>query len=176
MTPQNGSGLKFTTTCKIPIVDSSNPAVIPRPCGFKVVDHPLNVQIIGQPDMRIQRFLGALMTHLQKAHPEALATLNAQSQFFFGFLTLGMFETPDPALLETKQRFAAFLRQLVSPPPVADVEIMKAAAAIEGELAKADDIEQADVIAAALKHLRNYYEGKLPGTPATPAENLVIAP
>jgi hypothetical protein len=171
MPEQNGSNLKYTTKCRLPKGDGT-------PCGFPIVDHPLNVQIIGQPDARIQNFLGTLMGHLQKKHPEAWQQINGSTMFFMGYLALLSFETPDPALQTTKTNFERMLRQLVQPPPVTDEEIDKALKSItwsfdEGDVAS---LFWKEDIRKMLRHMRDYYEGTLPVEALQQAVNLIQAP
>jgi hypothetical protein len=165
MNEQNGSGLKFTTTCKLPI-DAKG-----TPCGFPITDHPLNVAIIGQPDARIQNFIGALMKHVSKKHPEAFQLAQLNGQFFFGYLIMSAFDSPDPALEESRKKFEATMRRMITPHPVNDDEI-EAATAVMG--LTMDDPHRRPFI-SALQHLRDYYEGKTPQLPAdSPAKTLIL--
>lgn len=151
MNDQNGSGLKYTTKCKIPI-DAKG-----TPCGFPIIDHPLNVAIVGQPDARIQNFIGALMKHVQKKHPEVFQLAQATGQHFFGYLVMSAFDSPDPALQQSRQLFENAMRRMITPRPVADADIEEAAARIGLTM---DDPTRAKVI-YAMQHLRDYYEGKI---------------
>ena len=72
MGTNGASALKYTTTCRL--------------CGHQIIDHPLNVQIVGQPDARAQNLLAALMKHLEKKHKDAWMQIQGLWQFFLGFL------------------------------------------------------------------------------------------
>lgn len=98
----NGT-LKHVTTCMLPRPDGS-------PCGQQFIDSPLNVQIIGQPDQRAQKFVQSLAQHVGKKHPQQWAQISGTVMSLTGFLILMSFDTEDPALLESKGQVAAFLR------------------------------------------------------------------
>lgn len=159
----NPSKLTYTTRCKMLNKDG-------QPCGFPIVDHPLNVEIVGQPDAKVQKFIGALMSHLQKRHPEAFQVGTLQAQLFFGYLALSAFDSPDPKLNAMKQNFENTLRRMVTPAPVTDDEIEGACAALQMSM----DDPHREPFKNALKHLRDYYEGRTPKAPAsTPAAPVV---
>lgn len=154
--------LKYTATCRLTKSDGT-------PCGFSVVDNPLNVAIIGQPDARIQNYIGALVKHLNKKHPEAFAMLTAQSQFFFAFLALNMYETPDPALLESKAKFVLSLRTMIAPPAISDENIEQAVTEMK---VPPEDSLRNDIV-FALRHMRDYYQGPSPKPAETPDSPLI---
>src|ERR1017187_854214 len=157
MGTNGASALKYTTTCRL--------------CGHQILDHPLNVQIVGQPDARAQNLLSALMKHLEKKHKDAWVQIQGLWQFFLGFLCLGQFETMDPAIVQTIQGFGAVLRNMVRPASIADADIEAATAALGFTL---EDPNREPVI-AAMKNARAYYEGTLQ-TPAEPETKPPIAP
>lgn len=166
MNEQNGSGLKYTTKCKLP-VDMNG-----TPCGFPIIDHPLNVTIVGQPDARIQNFIGALMKHVQKKHPEAFQLAQLNGQFFFGYLIMSAFDSPDPALQQTRSKFEATIRRMITPHPVTNEEIEAATAAMRLSM---DDPQRPTVI-SALQHLRDYYEGNTSNSPQVEPSKTLIHP
>jgi hypothetical protein len=152
------SQLKYTTTCRIKLNG--------LPCGHQIIDHPLNVQIVGQPDARVQDFIGALIKHVEKRHPEAWMQIQSMWQFFLGFLILGQFETQDPAIVSTIHEFGAQLRKMTRFAPIQDAAIESAAAALGFTM---EDPKREPVI-AAMKNVRAYYEGTLqkPAQPEAP--------
>jgi hypothetical protein len=154
----NGSALKYSTTCRIP------------GCGHAVLDHPLNVQIIGQPDARIQNFIAALMKHLAKKHPQELAQIQGISQFFMGWLAIGQYETQDPALLQTIQGFGAQLRKMAALKPIADAELEGATAALGFTM----EDPKRELVLAALRNVRAYYEGTLQRPAETEAQKPLV--
>lgn len=145
----NGTTLKYITKCRL--------------CGFQILDHPLNVTIIGTPDARVQTFVAALMKHLEKKHPAEWLQIQGLWQFFLGFLCVGQFETEDPSLVQTILTFGAQLRKIVALPTIPDAEIEGAAAQLGFTM---DDPKRESVI-AAMKNVRAYYQGTLQ-KPATP--------
>jgi hypothetical protein len=157
MGTNGASALKYTTTCRL--------------CGHQILDHPLNVQIVGQPDARAQNLLSALMKHLEKKHKDAWVQIQGLWQFFLGFLCLGQFETADPAIVQTIQGFGAVLRNMVRPASIADDDIVGAVAQLGFTL---EDPKREPVI-AAMKNVRAYYEGTLQ-RPAEPEPKPLIAP
>lgn len=147
----NGSALKYTTKCRI------KDAISGQPCGHQIVDHALNVAIVGKPDARLQNFIGALMKHVEKKHPGAWMQLQGMWHHFLGFLILGQFETEDPAIIQSVQGFGAVLRDIVKLPPIPDADIEGATAALGFTM---EDPNRQNVI-QALKNVRAYYEGTL---------------
>ena len=156
----NGT-LKHTTTCRLPKSEEDQ-----TPCGFTITDHPLNVQIIGQADRRLENFVQALMKHLAKKHPETFKSITGMGEYFFGWLALQQFQTPDPAIRQSLTNFAMQLRNMVRLVPVQDSEIESAAANIGFTM---EDIKRGPVI-QAMKNIRNYYEGTLQRPAETPPE------
>lgn len=152
MGTNGNSALKYTTTCRL--------------CGHQIIDHPLNLPIVGQPDARIQRFIAELMKHLEKKHQDAWLQIQGVWQFFLGFLSIGQFETKDPAIVQAVQGFGAFLRNMVRLPSIPDADI-------EGALAQLgftmEDEKRAHVL-QALKNVRAYYEGTLQRPAQTEAQ------
>jgi hypothetical protein len=161
----NGSPLKHPTTCRLKKPDGS-------PCGHTILDHPLNVQIIGQVDQRLMTFMGALMRHLEKKHPEAWNQAHALSQHFMGWLVLQQYETEDPAILQSLMAFAITLRGMVRVIPISDAEIEGAVAALGFTM---DDPQREPVLGLA-KNVRAYYEGTLQKPPSPEAEKPLITP
>ena len=162
----NGNGvLKHITKCRLKRPDG-------EPCGHQVLDHPLNVQIVGQPDARMHTFMGALMRHVEKRHPDAWSQIQGIWHFFLGFLVMGQYETADPAIIETIQQFGAQLRRIVQLAPVTDAEF-------EGVLAHVgftqEDPKRAEML-TALKNLQAYHQGNLQKPPAPQAEKPLIVP
>lgn len=150
MGTNGASALKYTTTCRLPKADGSR-------CGHQIIDHPLNVQIIGKPDQHIQNFIGALMRHVEKKHPEAWVQIQGTWQFFLGFLIMGQFETADPAIVQAIQMFGVKLRSIVPMPPISDAMIDEAFANIGFTM---EDAAREKVIGVA-RNIRAYYEGTL---------------
>ena len=158
MGTNGASPLKYVTTC--------------RHCAHQIVDHPLNVQIVGRPDQHIQSFLAALMKLVQKKHPDAWMQVQGMWQFFLGFLVLGQFETEDPAIVQTVQAFGAQLRNMVRFAPIPDADIVGAVAQLGFTI---EDPKREPVI-AAMKNVRAYYEGTLQKPPKPEAEKPLIIP
>jgi len=165
MSESNGSALTYITKCRMKKGDGT-------PCDFELKDHALNVQIIGQPDARIQRFLGELMKHSQKKHAESFALASMLMQFFFGYLVMGQFESPDPALRSTMKRFEDQLRRYVTPHAVTDDEIEGAL----GQMQLTMDDPHREPFKKALQHLRDYYEGKIPQETLDSVKSLLVTP
>lgn len=162
----SGNGtLTHATKCRLMKADGT-------PCGFTVTDHPMNVEIIGQPDARAQRFIEALMKHTAKKHPEAFQLAQMHGQFFFAYLTLGLFECPDPALMNTRAKFEQQLRRYVTPHAVTDDEIESALGALKFTM----EDPKRDAVKFALRHLRNYYEGTPSNPPSKSSDSLLITP
>ena len=159
------SPLTYITKCRMKKADGTD-------CNFEIKDHPLNVAIVGQPDARIQNFIGQLMKHAQKKHPEAFQLASMLMQFYFGWLILGQYETPDPGLQETTRKFTDQLRRHVTPHAVTDDEIVSAIAAMQLTM---EDPHREPFI-KALKHLRDYYEGKIPQQTIESAKSLIQTP
>ena len=149
--------MKYTTTCRL--------------CGHQILDHPLNVQIVGQPDSHAQSFLAALMRHLEKKHKSEWGQIHGIWNFFLGFLCLGQFETADPTIVKTIEGFGFMLRNMVRPAPIQDDAIVGAVARLGFTL---EDPKREPVI-AAMKNVRAYYEGTLQ-TPAEPEAKPPITP
>lgn len=147
----NGTALKYTTKCRI------KDAISGQPCGHQIVDHALNVAIVGKPDERMQTFIMALLKHIQKRHPDAAQQLMGLSNHFLGFLIMGQFETGDPSIVQSVQGFGAVLRGMVQLPPIPDADIEGATAALGFTM---DDPKRANVL-QAMKNIRAYYEGTL---------------
>jgi len=158
MGTNGASALKYTTTCRL--------------CGHQIIDHPLNVQIVGQPDARAQNLLAALMKHLEKKHKDAWMQIQGLWRFFLGFLCLGQFETADPAIVQTVQGFGAVLRNMVRPAPIQDDDIVGAVAHLGFTL---EDPKREQVI-AAMKNVRAYYEGTLQKPAPPEPEKPLITP
>jgi hypothetical protein len=157
MGTNGASPLKYTTTC--------------RHCGHQILDHPLNVQIVGKPDAHIQSFLAALMKHIEKKHPDAWMQVQGLWQFFLGFLVLGQFETADPAIVQTIQAFGAQLRNMVRFAPIPDADIVGAVAQLGFTM---EDPKREPVI-QALKNVRGYYEGTLQKPTEPEAEKPLVS-
>jgi hypothetical protein len=165
MSESNGSALTYITKCRMKKGDGT-------PCGFSLTDTPLNVQIVGQPDARIQRFLGELIKHSSKKHPEAFQLAQMIMQFFFGYLVMGQFESPDPALRDTMKHFEDQLRRKLTPHAVTDDEIE---GALGGMQLTMEDPHRAP-FKKALQHLRDYYEGKIPQETLDSVKSLIQTP
>jgi hypothetical protein len=165
MTESNGSSLTYQTKCRMKKADGT-------PCNFTLVDHALNVAIVGQPDARIQKFIGELMKHSAKKHPEGFQLAQMLQMFFFGWLIMGQFESPDPALQQTMKKFENDLRRKVTPEPVTDNEIESALAAMELTM----DDPHREPFKHALEHLRDYYEGKIPQQTLDSVKPLIVTP
>ena len=153
--------MKYLTKCLCTKEDGT-------PCQFVVKDDPLNVAIVGQPDARIQRFIGTLMQHIANKHKPQMVNANQLMQFFFGHTIVCMFQSQDPALLETRKNFEAVLRRLMTPQPITDEQIDIAL------LAAGQTDNQA--FRLAMRHLRDWYEGNLTPQPANAPESLLITP
>ena len=156
----NLSQLTYTTRCKLFSAKkgSNGSAPVPSPCGFNVTDSPMNVEIIGQPDARAQRFIGVLMKHLNEKHPEAAQVLNSTVAHFAGWLAITAFDTPDPRFADAKQKVEYGLRRMVCGPEVSDSDIET----VLGRLEFSQDDPHLKGVQFELQNLRDYYEGKLP--------------
>jgi|SRR5208282_2603862 len=161
----NGTNLTYITKCRMKKQDGT-------PCGFQLTDAPLNVAIVGQPDARVQRFMEELMKHSAKKHPEAFQLAQMLMQFFFGFLIMDQFESPDPALKQTMARFIEQLRRRVTPHTVTDAEIEGALAAMQLTM----EDPHREPFRKALTHLRDYYEGKIPPQAIEDAQSRLVKP
>ena len=148
--------LSYPTKCRLLDKDG-------KPCKFTLVDSPLSVEIIGQPDARVQRYISELMKHAAKKHPEASQLAMLHGQFFMAYLTLGNYEASDPAILQTRKKFEDQLRRYATPHAVTDDEIESALGAMQFTL----EDPQREKVKFALQHLRDYYEGK-PQIPENP--------
>lgn len=157
--------LKYPTKCRMMKGDGT-------PCNFTIIDAPLNVQIIGQPDARIQRFIQGLMEHAAKKHKEAFALAQMRGQFVFAYLIAGLFESRDPAIASTRKQIEDQLRRDIIPHAVTDDEIEGALGAIGLTM---EDPNRSK-IRGALQHLRDYYEGKIPQQSIENEKSLVTAP
>ena len=163
---ENGnSALKYLTKCHMKKEDGT-------PCAFNITDSPLNVDIVGQPDAKVQRFIAELMKHSQKKHPESFQLAQMLMSFFFAWLIMGQFETQDPALLATLDKFRGQLRRHVTPYAVTDADIEGALGAMQ--LTMGDP--HREPFQKALRHLRDYYEGKVPQQTIDSVKSLIVAP
>jgi hypothetical protein len=160
----NPAKLTYTTKCKL----QKNGG----PCGFPIIDHPMNVEIVGQPDARVQRFIGVLMSHLQKSHKEAWITMQATSQQFFGWLALTAFDSPDPNIQGAQKFVANSLRRMLCGPMVTDGEIESFVGALPLTM---EDPNRQHVL-NAIRHMRDYYEGNLSQQPAEQKTSSLITP
>ena len=157
--------LTYQTKCRMPKEDGT-------PCTFTLTDSPLNVAIVGQPDARVQRFIEELMKHVAKKHKQAFALAQMRGQFFFGYLVMGIFESPDPAIVEMRKKFEDQLLRDIRPHAVTDDEIEGALGAIGLTMENLDR----EKIKRALQHLRDYYEGKIPQQTIEDAKTLIVSP
>ncbi len=148
------SALKYPTKCRLITAEG-------LPCGKTIIDHALNVEIIGQAGMREKIFFDALRQHVERKHPEAWKQIELTQQLFAGFLLIGQFATEDPGLKKTIMQFGATLRKMVSFPPIPDADIKAAC-----ELLRQDPTPE-----KFLNFARNiqayYFEGIAP-TPGPP--------
>lgn len=96
MTPK----LEYITRCRVP------------GCNKEFVSSPLDIPIIGRPNERVVKFVGALVEHIQKKHPQAMPNISAAVQEFTGFLVISMFEVADPKLQEMTEHVRASLAKL----------------------------------------------------------------
>jgi len=141
--------LSYPTKCRLTDKDG-------KPCKFTLTDAPLSVEIIGQPDARVQRYIQELMKHAAKKHPEAFQLANLHGQFFMAYLTLGNYDASDPAISQTRKKFEDQLRRYATPHAVTDDEIESALGALQFTL----EDPKREAVKFALRHLRDYYEGK----------------
>ena len=158
MNSLNLSQVTHVTKCKLMRGATGVKPFKPEPCPFSVTDHPMNVEIIGQPHARVQRFIGSLMEHLQKKHPEAMAIMQKTAQEFWGWLVLTSFDSPDPHIIEARNHITDGLRRMVCGPPVTDDQID----IVIGQLPLTKEDPAREQARFALRNLRDYYEGKLP--------------
>ncbi len=168
MSDTNGSAssaLTYITKCRMQKGDGT-------PCNFTLTDSPLNVAIVGQPDARIQRFIQELMKHAQKKHPEGFQLASMLMQFYFGWLIMGQYECPDPAIQTTLKNFSDQLRRHVTPHAVTDDEIEGALGAMQLTM----DDPHREPFRKALQHLRDYYEGKIPQAALDAEKSLIQTP
>jgi hypothetical protein len=153
------SALKYPTKCRLLTPEG-------LPCGKTIINHALNVEIIGQAGMREKIFFDTLRQHIERKHPEAWKQIELTQQLFAGFLLIGQFATKDPGLVKTIYEFGAQLRRLVSLPPIPDSDIQKAA-----ELLREDPTPEKFLNFA--RNLQGYYSGTVIPT-APPAEKPLI--
>lgn len=102
----NGSTLKHITKCRL--------------CPQIFQASPMDVPIVGEPPAaRIQKFVMALMAHLQKKHGEHMALISQGGGEFMGLLALRSFETADPNIQQTielaRARFFVVTRKNLMP-------------------------------------------------------------
>jgi hypothetical protein len=165
MSEGNGNGISRITKCRM---KKENGA----PCHFYVTADPLNVEIIGQPGEREQKFFQALMEHAAAKHKKAFALAQTLSPFFFAYLVVDMFETQDPALLKTRKEFEQRMRRFATPSPVTDDDIEGALGAMQLTM----DDPHREPFRKALQHIRDYYEGTIPQQTIDSVKSLIIAP
>lgn len=74
--------------------------------------HSVRVPIIGQEQTQFMNFMGKLVAHLQKKHPEAAAQMFALQAEFSGMLMLNQFTTMDEQLNreQDQKRHKIFLK------------------------------------------------------------------
>jgi len=165
MSEGNGSGLSRITKCRMKKDNGS-------PCNFYVTADPLNVEIVGQPGEREQKFFGALMEHAQKKHKEAFAVAQTLAPFFFAYLVIDMFDTADPSLVKTKKEWEGRMRRFATPSPVTDDDIEGAL----GMMQLTMDDPHRETFRKALRHIRDYYEGVIPQQAVDSVKSLIVAP
>jgi hypothetical protein len=158
------SALAYTTRCKLFRPDGS-------PCGFQVTDNPLDAMVVGQPDRRTMKFMQAIMEHTAKRHKDALELAQQLQGFFLGWLMIGNFDAPDPAIQNVKLGFEADMRRRFTP-LVSDADIESSL----GAMGLTMDDPHREPFRKALQHMRDFYEGKTPQQTTNSAPSHLIHP
>ncbi len=71
-------------------------------CGQKFTGPRL--QVIGEPNARLRKYIEGLSQHFAEKHPEVSRAMDAQALFYCGWLFLRNFKTTDPELKEERDR------------------------------------------------------------------------
>lgn len=161
------SGVTYITKCKLSTGESITGMT---PCRFNITDYALEVSEVGKPDPRVQKFIGALMTHLGKKHPEAAAAAQGMAGTFFGYLAISAFDSPDPAIETMRREFENRMRRMITPEMITDGDIEQAL----GMIGFTMDDPHRGLTERALRHLRDYYEGKLSEQTTKSAPQIII--
>jgi len=71
-------------------------------CGQKFTGPRL--QVIGEPNARLRKYIEGLSQHFQEKHPDVARAMDAQALFYCGWLFLRNFRTTDPELKAERDR------------------------------------------------------------------------
>ena len=98
--------LSYITTCDIKNPDGTT-------CGKQFRANPVERLTIGQtPGRDIQRFMGALLKHINDKHPQHAAVITNLGMQFTGYLITRSFQSDDPMLREIHNDFRFEAHQL----------------------------------------------------------------
>ena len=116
----NGTPLKYITTCKLCSQRFSNSAL----------------PIIGEtPDVQTVRFVSGLAKHMKQAHSEQINQLRQEAAMlstqFVGWLVLKTYETTDPNLLQSQERIRVWLQTLTRKHQLTDADLLDRIARLE---------------------------------------------
>ena len=102
----------------------------------------------------VAKYVQALVSHLEKKHPEAYRNALAISQTFFGVLILQNFATSDPGVLEGKNRTRALIHRLTRVNDVNDMDLRMRLERLDGVSDRMGSLSEAAL--AELRDLRDF--------------------
>lgn len=151
---------EYITRCRVP------------GCGKQFLSDPFAPPIIGQPNKRVEQFTAALISHLDKKHPQVMMMGAAALQEYMRLLVFSQFQCEDPNLIATLEPIRASVAKFTRRVILTDKEIAAKVATLELES------EDEEGIGALLRDMRDLLQeqGRYAPQLQPPAPSPLVTP